>query len=166
MKKHKVRASRDKVVTFHYTLTNDEGLVLDSSNGKDPLSYLHGYGQIVAGLEKVLAGKTAGDSLKVDVAAVDGYGERNEEAVITMPREKEGLPKELKVGDALGMQDENGTQVRALVIELNDSEVKLDCNHPLAGKTLHFDIQIVKIRSAAPDELKHGHAHGPGGHQH
>jgi FKBP-type peptidyl-prolyl cis-trans isomerase SlyD len=163
MKSHKVRASRDKVVTIHYTLTNDEGGVVDSSVGKEPLTYLHGHKNIVAGLESALAGKCAGDTLKVSVPPDQGYGMRHEEAIITMPRTQQGLPPEMAVGDALGMRAKNGQHVRATIIALTDDEVKLDCNHPLAGTTLNFEVEVVSVRSATPEELKHGHAHGPGG---
>lgn len=163
MKKHKVKATKNKVVSFHYTLTGDDGEIIDSSVGKEPLSYLHGHSQIVSGLEKVLAGKTAGTSLKVTVPPEEGYGVRVEQMLITIPKDEKSLPKDLKVGDPLGMETDEGDHINASVVEITDTEVKIDCNHPLAGEILHFEVEITNIRSATPDELKHGHAHGAGG---
>ena len=158
--------AKDMVVSFHYTLKNAKGEVLDSSDGRDPLSYLHGYNQIVSGLESELLGKTSGAAFDVSIAAKDGYGERVEEMVISVPKSEWNLPEEVGSGQVVELQTPEGQVVPALIVEIGDDKVKLDANHPLAGEELHFSIQVTEVRQATAEELEHGHAHGPGGHQH
>lgn len=150
------------VVSFHYTLTNDGGDVLDSSREREPLAYLHGAGNIVPGLEKALSGREPGDAFKVDVEPQEGYGPRHEEMVQTLPKSSfQGVP-EVKPG----MQFQaNGPQGPLLVtvLEVEDDQVKIDGNHPLAGQTLHFDIEVTEVRDATEEELTHGHVHGADG---
>lgn len=147
------------VASFHYTLTNDAGEVLDSSREREPLAYLHGAGNIVPGLEKALNGREAGDTLKVDVEPQEGYGPRHEELVQTLPMSAfQGVP-EVKQG----MQFQgNGPQgpILVTVMAVEDDGVKVDGNHPLAGQTLHFDIEVTDVRDATEDERAHGHIHG------
>ncbi|HET7662543.1 MAG TPA: peptidylprolyl isomerase [Rhodanobacteraceae bacterium] len=153
------------VASFHYTLTNDGGDVLDSSREREPLAYLHGAGNIVPGLEKAMAGREEGDTFKVDVEPQEGYGPRHEELIQTVPMSAfQGVP-EVKPG----MQFQgNGPQGATLVTvtAVDGDEVRVDGNHPLAGQTLHFDIEVTEVREATEDELTHGHVHGAGGHQH
>ncbi|HET7300054.1 MAG TPA: peptidylprolyl isomerase [Oleiagrimonas sp.] len=153
------------VASFHYTLTNDGGDVLDSSREREPLAYLHGAGNIVPGLEKAMAGRKEGDTFKVDVEPQEGYGPRHEELIQTVPMSAfQGVP-EVKPG----MQFQgNGPQGATLVTvtAVDGDEVRVDGNHPLAGQTLHFDIEVTEVREATEDELTHGHVHGEGGHQH
>lgn len=153
------------VASFHYTLTNDGGDVLDSSREREPLAYLHGAGNIVPGLEKAMAGRKEGDTFKVDVEPQEGYGPRHEELMQTVPMSAfQGVP-EVKPG----MQFQgNGPQGATLVTvtAVDGDEVRVDANHPLAGQTLHFDIEVTEVREATEDELTHGHVHGAGGHQH
>lgn len=153
------------VASFHYTLTNDGGDVLDSSREREPLAYLHGAGNIVPGLEKAMAGRKEGDTFKVDVEPQEGYGPRHEELIQTVPMSAfQGVP-EVKPG----MQFQgNGPQGATLVTvtSVDGDEVRVDGNHPLAGQTLHFDIEVTEVREATEDELTHGHVHGAGGHQH
>ncbi len=153
------------VASFHYTLTNDAGDVIDSSRERGPLAYLHGAGNIVPGLEKALAGRAAGDKLKVDVQPQEGYGVRHEELVQTLPRSAfQGVP-EVKPG----MQFQaNGPQgpILVTVAAVDGDDVKVDGNHPLAGQTLHFDIEVTEVREATEDERTHGHVHAEGEQAH
>ena len=148
----------NSVVTIHYTLTDDSGDVLDSSKGGDPLIYLHGANNIIPGLENELAGKTAGASLKVSVKPEDGYGEHSPEAIQQVPRSAfEGID-DIQPGMQFQTEGPQGVQV-IVVAEVSDDEVTIDANHPLAGKTLHFDVSIEGVRDATPEEIDHGHAH-------
>lgn len=153
------------VASFHYTLTNDGGDTLDSSREREPLAYLHGAGNIVPGLEKAMTGRQEGDTFKVDVEPQEGYGPRREELIQTVPMSAfQGVP-EVKPG----MQFQgNGPQGALLVTvtAVNDDEVHVDGNHPLAGQTLHFDVEVTEVREATEEELTHGHVHEAGGHQH
>ena len=153
------------VVTVNYTLTDDDGEVLDSSEGQDPLAYLHGVGQIVPGLEQALAGKAAGDALQVTVDAAEGYGEHDPELVQAVPRAQFKDLDDLEVGMELQATGPDGDHL-VTVVGIEDDEVMLDGNHPLAGMTLHFDVAVVDVRDATPEELQHGHPHGPGDHHH
>jgi FKBP-type peptidyl-prolyl cis-trans isomerase SlyD len=158
------KVQKNSVVSIDYTLTDDEGEVLDTSKGQDPLSYLHGHGQIVPGLERALEGKAIGDSVKVVVEPKDGYGQRDQKRVMHVNRAK--LPSDLdpEVGMQLAGQDDKGQVIPLWITQVSATEVTLDGNHPLAGQTLHFDVQIKDVRQATEEELHHGHAHGPGGH--
>ena len=158
--------AKDTVVTFHYTLTDKGGQVLDSSQGSDPLVYLHGYSQIVPGLENALVGKAAGSAFKVEVAPSEGYGERNEQMVITLPRTQGNLPEDIAVGFVVELVSPEGDEIPARVVKLTDEDITLDANHPLAGEVLFFDIQLTDVRAATKEEIDHGHVHGPGGHHH
>lgn len=157
--------SKDKVVSIEYTLRDDSGEILDSSEGREPLAYLHGNGNIVPGLELQLEGKTKNDSSKVAVAAADGYGEFNAGDIVEVPREQFQDVKELEVGMQFTASGPEGHRI-VTVTKVEDKIVTVDGNHPLAGKTLHFDVKIVDIRDASADELSHGHVHGVGGHHH
>lgn len=152
------------VVTFHYTLRNKEGQLLDSSSGGQPIAFLEGGGQIIDGLEEALRGAAAGAKLKVEVAAARAYGVRDASLVKTVKRSM--LPvDELKLGDMFQTgQDRHAPVVTVTAIDGDD--VTLDANHPLAGVDLVFDTEIVEVREATADEIAHGHAHGPGGHHH
>lgn len=152
------------VVSIDYTLTNDAGEVLDSSKGAEPLTYIHGTGQIISGLENALAGKQEGDSLKVRLAARDAYGDRDESKVMTATRAQFG-GDEPELGLQVRSDGPDGGQVLRIVAVENDV-VTLDGNHPLAGVPLTFDVTVVGVRAATKQELKHGHAHGSHGHDH
>lgn len=145
-----------RVATIHYTLTNDDGQVIDKSSPQAPLSYLHGAGNIVAGLEKALAGKQAGDSLKADVSPEQGYGPRHDGLVQQVPRS--AFPDEKAVRP--GMQFEARTERGPLVVtvtEVGEQKVTIDGNHPLAGQTLHFDVEVADVREATEEESNQGH---------
>ena len=151
-----------KAVTFHYSLRDDDGNVIDSSEKREPMTYLHGQGQIVPGLEKALEGKQAGDEVKAKVPPAEGYGIRDEENVFNVPRRK--LPDgKLAPGMTMQLQTEQGPVV-ATVKAVKGDYVTIDANHPLADKTLHFEVKVVGVRDATAEELEHGHIHGPGGH--
>lgn len=159
-----MQVEKDKVVSIEYTLKDEHGNVIDASNG-NPLAYLHGHGQIIPGLEKALEGKTVGDKLTVTVPAAEAYGERVEQLVQEVPRQLfQGVDK-IEVGMRFEAQSEQGVH-SVEVTEVDGDTITVDGNHPLAGKDLTFDVEIVEIRDATPDELAHGHAHGPGGVQH
>ena len=153
------------VASFHYTLTNDAGDVLDSSQGREPLAYLHDAGTIVPGLEREMSGHVVGDKFNVDVAAEDGYGEYIEELVQVVPRESFAGVEDLAVGMQFQAQTGQGA-IAVVVTEIEGDEVTVDGNHPLAGETLHFAVEITEVRAATDEELQHGHVHGAGGHHH
>ncbi len=157
--------SKDKVVSIEYTLRDDSGEILDSSEGREPLAYLHGNGNIVPGLESQLEGKAKNDALKVAVAPADGYGDFNAKDIIDVPRKQFQDVKELEIGMQFTASGPEGHRI-VTVTKFDDKFVTVDGNHPLAGKTLHFDVKIVDIRDASADELSHGHVHGVGGHHH
>lgn len=158
--------TRNKVVRFDYTLTNDASQVLDSSSGGEPLTYLHGSGNIIPGLENALEGKRAGDSLKVRVTAADAYGERDDAMVQQVPREMFEDNQDITVGMQFHSGDSEGHVHVVTVVAVDAESVTVDGNHPLAGVPLNFDVTIVDVRDATPEELAHGHVHGPGGHHH
>lgn len=157
-----MQIANEKVITIDYTLTDEEGEVIDSSEHDGPLSYLHGSGNIVPGLENALEGKTVGDALKVVVAPDDAYGERDEKLVQAVPRD-EFPDGEIAVGMRFRADSPSGSKVLT-VVALNDAEVTVDANHPLAGRTLSFDVTVRGIRDATQEELEHGHVHD--GHHH
>ncbi len=147
------------VVAFHCKLTNTDGEQLDSSDGQDPLKYLHGASNIVPGLEKELEGKKAGDALKVEVQPDEGYGQVNPEMVQKVPRSAfEGAP-EIKPGMQFQAQGPGGEAQLITVKEVSEEEITVDGNHPLAGQVLHFDVTIEDVSEASEEELAHGHAH-------
>jgi FKBP-type peptidyl-prolyl cis-trans isomerase SlyD len=153
------------VASFHYTLTNDAGDVLDSSEGREPLAYLHGVGNIVPGLEREMAGHVAGDRFNVDVAPEDGYGTYIDELVQVVPRKSFQGIDDLAVGMQFQAQTGQGP-IAVVITEIEGDEVTVDGNHPLAGETLHFAVEVVHVREASAEELQHGHVHGVGGHHH
>ncbi len=157
--------AKDFVVEIDYTLTNNEGEVLDSSNGREPLAYLHGHKNIVAGLEKDLEGKKIGEAFKSVVTPLEGYGELNSQLVTQVPKEELASIPDLKEGISIQAQSSNGVQIFK-IIKIEEDKVTLDGNHPLAGQTLYFDVNVKSIREATSEEISHGHVHGPGGHHH
>lgn len=137
------------VVSMHYTLTNDAGEVIDSSVGYEPLEYLHGEGEIVPGLESFLDGEDVGFAGKVSVAPEDAYGERN--AGLLLAAQRENFPDDMDVSVGMQVQTElpDGTLAVFQVTEVSDSAIKLDANHPLAGETLHFDVEVIDVQDGA-----------------
>ena len=149
----------DRVVSIHYTLTDDSGETLDSSQGGDPLNYLHGKGNIIPGLESALAGKEAGAELKVDVPPEQGYGPRQPELIQSVPREAFQGVEKIEPGMQFQTQTPEGNQQIVTVVGVEEASVQIDANHPLAGATLHFDVTVVNVREATAEELAHGHVH-------
>lgn len=161
-----MRISDKKVALIHYTLKNDGGEVMDSSDGHEPLAYLHGAGNILEGLENVLAGKQAGDQLQVSIDAAEGYGEYDESLVQPVPMEQFG-EHQVEVGMQFHADTAIGPRIVTIVaLNEDEKEVIIDANHALAGENLHFDVEVVEVRDATEEELDHGHVHGPGGHEH
>jgi FKBP-type peptidyl-prolyl cis-trans isomerase SlyD len=157
--------STNKVVTINYTLRNDAGEVLDSSEDAGPMAYLHGAGNIVPGLEKQLEGKLAGDKLVAIVPPDEGYGEKNGAGPQSIPRAAfEDV--DVHPGMTLVVEDDDGEQMPLRVIAVEADKVLVDLDHPLAGETLHFTVEVVEVRDATAEELEHGHVHGDGGHHH
>ncbi len=147
------------VVSMHYKLTDDDGNVLDSSEGSEPLAYLHGSGNIISGLEKALVGKVEGDSLQVRVEPVDGYGEVRPDLIQTVERAVFQGVESVEAGMAFEAKAPDGSLQRIMVKKVDGDEVTIDANHPLAGVVLHFDVDIVGVREATEEEVAHGHAH-------
>ena len=157
---------QNSVVTMHYELKDSAGEVLDSSKGQDPLVYLHGASNIIIGLEEQLEGKTVGDNITAVVQPDKGYGLPVEALVQKVPTEAFGDEiEQIEVGMRFQAETEQGP-VPVVVTGIEDGVVTVDGNHPLAGKELHFDCSIAEIREASAEEIEHGHAHGPGGHDH
>lgn len=160
-----MQISADKVVLIHYTLTNDEGEVIDSSEGHAPLAYIHGMGNIIPGLENALAGKTAGDRLQVTIEPENAYGLRDDDLIESVPKSAFQGVNEIEPGMQFHAESPEGMQL-VTVLEVRDDQVILDGNHPMAGMTLNFDVEVTEVRDATPEEMDHGHVHGPGGHHH
>lgn len=156
----------NSAVSFHYTLTDDDGQQLDSSVGKEPLAYLHGAGNIIPGLENALTGKAVGDAMTVAVSAAEGYGEVQKELIQDVPRSSFQGIDEIEIGMQFEAQTGQGGAVPVTVTAVTDEMITVDGNHPLAGKNLNFDVTIEAVRDATEEELEHGHVHGPGGHHH
>ncbi len=157
--------AQDSVVSIHYTLKGDAGEILDSSASGEPLTYLHGHGNLVAGLERALDGKDVGDKLAVKIAPADGYGEYDKQLVQKIPRRTLKGIANVSVGMRLHAQTEHGPRA-VTVTQITGDMVTIDANHPLAGQALNFDIEVTDVRAATEEELSHGHVHGPGGHHH
>ena len=149
------------VVSMEYTLKVD-GEIADSSEGRAPLEFVHGSGNIIPGLEREMTGMAIGESKDVVVAAVDAYGEEDEKAFMDVPREQ--FPEEIpmKVGTEIQVQNQAGQPMYARIDMVGDKSVRLDFNHPLAGKDLHFSVKVIGLREATDEEKEHGHVHGPG----
>jgi FKBP-type peptidyl-prolyl cis-trans isomerase SlyD len=154
----------DVVVQIEYVLTVD-GHVVDSTDDREPLEYLHGHQNIIPGLEKELSGMKTGESKKVDVAPADGYGEFNPEGIMDVPRREFPDTIPMKIGTELQVRDQDDEVQYAIIKEIGDEIVKLDFNHPLAGKKLNFDVKIAALRAPSEEELAHGHVHTHG-HEH
>ena len=162
-----MKISANKVASIHYVLKDDQGETIDSSTGgAEPLTYLHGNGQLIPGMENSLNDKAVGDKFSIVITPEDGYGQHNETLIQKVPRTAFPEDSEFSVGMRFQAHDENGNPHVVVVTEVGEEEVTVDGNHPLSGKTLHFDVEIIEVRDATEEEIQHGHAHGPGGHQH
>lgn len=160
-----MQIAANSVVTINYTLTDDQGQVIDSSEGREPLAYLQGAHNIIPGLEKALEGKSKGDTMVVEVEPDEGYGPRREELVQDVPRDRFENADKVQQGMQVQAQTEAGPQLFT-VLDVADDSVTLDANHPLAGQKLTFSVEVVDVREATAEETEHGHVHGPEGHEH
>lgn len=160
-----MKIEQHKVVSIDYKLTDPQGQVIDASEGRGPLAYIHGIGNLVPGLERALEGKIAGDRVDITIAPEDGYGVRDEGLVQGVPRAAFSGVNQIDVGMQFRAQGPDGQRV-VTVVKVGDDQVTVDGNHPLAGMPLHFDVTIVTVRDATAEEIDHGHVHGAGGHHH
>ena len=160
-----MQMGKHSVVVIDYTLTDDDGDVVDSSAGGEPLAYIQGIGQIIPGLENALEGKSSGDEVTVTVTPAEGYGDYNEGLIQVVPREMFQGVDDIEPGMQFHAQTSEGIQA-ITVTKVDGEDITIDGNHPLAGKNLNFAVTIKDVREATAEELDHGHVHGPGGHHH
>lgn len=156
-----MQITKHSVASIHYTLTNNEGKILDSSSGREPLTYIHGMGNLIPGMEEGLEGKSVGNKLNLKVSPEKGYGVKNDQMIQQVPRSAFGNQK-IEVG--MQFQTNQGNVVTVTKVGLDS--ITVDGNHPLAGVELNFAVEVMEVRNATPDEIAHGHVHGPGGHHH
>lgn len=156
-----MQITKHKVASIHYTLTDNNGNVLDSSAGREPLTYIQGIGNLIAGMEEGLEGKTKGEKFNLKVSPEKGYGVKDDALTQKVPRSAFGT-QEVKVG----MQFQTNQGGVVTVTHLGLAEITVDANHPLAGVELNFAVEVLEIRNATDEEISHGHVHGPGGHHH
>ncbi|WP_428355242.1 FKBP-type peptidyl-prolyl cis-trans isomerase [Methyloprofundus sp.] len=156
-----MKNTENPVVSIHYTLTNKAGEKLDSSIGAEPLSYLHGAGNIIPGLESALSESSVGDKLTVTIEPKDAYGERNEAQIQTVSKEMFPGIETIEVGMQFQADSSSGPAV-VTITKLEGDDITIDGNHPLAGEQLTFDVEVMEIRSATETEMEHGHIHGAG----
>jgi FKBP-type peptidyl-prolyl cis-trans isomerase SlyD len=161
-----MRITRHKVVTIDYTLTDNGGTVLDSSEGAEPLAYIHGIGNLISGLEEALEGLAAGDSLQVTVSPEKGYGDRRDDLRQVVPRDRFETDEGIEIGMMFHTPTSDGGMQVVRVVEVSPQSVTVDGNHPLAGVTLNFAVTVTGVRDATAEEIDHGHVHGDGGHHH
>ena len=155
--------SRDKVVTFHYRLKEADDNLLEDSHARDPIAYLHGHGGMLPGLEVEMEGREAGDSFSSTLE--NPYGPRREGSVQRVPIKHLATKKKPRAGYPTVLNTDQGPR-EVMVIKVGRFNLDVDTNHPYAGKTLTYEVEIISVRDATAEELAHGHAHGPGGHQH
>ncbi|MFI5377811.1 MAG: peptidylprolyl isomerase [Tepidisphaerales bacterium] len=158
-----MQITKDSVVAIDYTLTDGSGQVLDSSKGREPLSYLHGQGRIIPGLEAALDGKVAGDEVKVSIPPEQAYGLRDDRMVQNVPSSAFTGVAQVQPGMQFQANTPDGPRL-VTVVGVEGDQVKIDANHPLAGVTLNFEIKIMDVRQASAEELSHGHTHDHGHH--
>jgi len=156
----------NKVASIDYTLTNDAGETLDTSVGKEPMNYIQGHQNIIPGLEKALEGKSVGEKLTVTVPPEEAYGTSSPASIQTVSKEVFQGVDNIDVGMQFQAQGEGGQPIIVTVTKVEEDQVTIDGNHPLADQTLIFDVEIKEVRDATEEELEHGHVHGIGGHQH
>ena len=161
-----MKVGKDKVISLHYTLTVDGEKVESSHDRDEQLWILLGHGQLIPGLETALEGHEAGEDVSVDVAAAEGYGERQDDQIQRMSKKYFPQANRLKPGMVTVLQLKEGGQRAVTVHKVGMSTIDVDLNHPMAGKSLHFDVVIGEVREATEEEIKHGHAHPPGGEAH
>ena len=162
-----MKAGKDAVVSIHYMVSDAAGVAIESSRERgEPIAVLLGRGGLIAGVERALEGRTAGERFSVTVAPEEAYGPRREDAIQRVPKKYFQRSERLKPGMATTLALKEGGQQAVMVHKVGMTTIDVDTNHPLAGRTLSFDIEVVEVREAQPEELAHGHAHGPQGHAH
>lgn len=160
-----MQIEENKVVKIEYTVKTEEGVLVDTSEGNEPLAYLHGHKNIIPGLENALVGKAVEDELSVTVTPDEAYGDRHEQLIKDVPMQAfQGVDK-VEPGMQFNAESPQGPQL-ITVTKVEGDTVTVDGNHPLAGVTLNFDVKVVEVRDASEEELSHGHVHGAGGHEH
>jgi len=165
-----MQIGKDKVVSFHYIVSEVDGAELESSHGSSPLVYLHGHNGMIKGIEAALEGKSVGDKIKVTLSPEEAYGERRDDAIQRVSvnhilRDNKKAKPKFRPGQIVHLNTEHGA-MPAVVIKAGLKMVDVDTNHPYAGKTLTYDMEVVNVRDAQPEELEHGHVHGDGGVHH
>ena len=160
-----MQVAQNTVVAIRYILRNDAGTTIDASTEGEPLTYLHGNGNLIPGLERALEGKRVGDKLSVMVPPADAYGVVNDDLVQDVPRDAFQGVDQIEVGMQFQAQSNQGP-TSVLVTKVTPDLITVDGNHPLAGQNLNFEVEIAEVRAATAEELEHGHVHGPGGHHH
>ena len=156
-----MQISKHKVASIHYTLKDQEGQIIDTSSGKEPLVFIQGIGNLIPGMEDGLEGKKLGDKFNIKVSPEKGYGVKSDDLIQKVPRSAFG---DQHIEKGMQFQTNHGNVVTVTNVGL--SEITVDGNHPLAGVELHFDVEVMSVREATAEELEHGHVHGPGGHHH
>lgn len=154
-----------KVIGFHYTVKAKDGRTIDSSEGQAPLLFLEGSGQIIPGLEKELLAMAVGDTKNVEIACQDAYGQINEELQYLVKKDQFPDGSDIKLGDQFQLEEDPKAPIFT-VTHIEEANIYIDGNHPLAGHDLVFDVEVTEVRDATDEEVAHGHAHGVGGHQH
>lgn len=160
-----MQIAENKVVTLNYTLKDSSGTVIDKSDDGS-FVYLHGASNIIPGLENALAGKTSGEKMNISIAPEDAYGERDDSRIEAVPRNMFPADTDIEPGMQFHAQGPDGQSMSIVVVSVEDDKVNIDGNHPLAGVELNFDVEVMEVRDATTEEIEHGHAHGPDGHNH
>lgn len=160
-----MKIAQNSVVTFDYTLTDNEGNVLDTSEGHDAFAYIQGHGHIIPGLETAMEGKTKGDHFEITIQPENAYGEYDDSLVAAIPRNQFDPSLQIEPGMQFNAE-RDGKYYTLTVKEIENDQVIVDGNHPLAGYVLNFKVDVRDVRDATSEELDHGHVHGPGGHHH
>jgi len=158
--------AKNSVVTVEYVLKDKEGNVLDSADQKDPMVYLQGHGNLLPKFESNLEGKKPGDTVDFVISPEDGYGERNEELVLNVPRSQFGGVDEIEPGMQFEATADDGSSTLFSIAAVEGDEVTIDGNPPMAGVELHFSVTVTEVREGTEEEISHGHVHGPDGHHH
>ncbi len=161
-----MQIANNSVVSIEYTLRDDEGNLLDTSEGREALSYLHGAGNIILGLENALSGKKTGEELSVKISPDEGYGQRNEQLTQVVSRDIFESVENIEVGMQFQGETPDKQPMIITITDIEGENITIDGNHPLAGVNLNFDIKVVDVRDATAEEIEHGHVHGAGGHDH
>jgi FKBP-type peptidyl-prolyl cis-trans isomerase SlyD len=160
-----MQVENGSVVSFFYTLSDPDGALIETNRDGEPAVYLHGANNVVPKLEEAFAGRQSGASFELTLSAADGYGELKADSIERVPAKYFKHAGKLRPGQAVQLHTDDGATL-VTVVKVGKFTVDVDTNHPLAGKTLHYAIDIVDVRAASADEQAHGHAHGPGGHDH